>query len=100
MRRSRNWLGNVRWAADGAGETAVTNTSALVGDMQRMPQNWTFSLLPRHAARDRPDHIVAIATIVSRSGTLRGSAMIGAAWGVGRTITIVAVARHASCSVL
>jgi hypothetical protein len=43
----------------------------------------------RHATD--ADHIVAIATIVSRQRTLRGSAMIGAAWGVGHTITIMAV---------
>ena len=63
-----------------------------------MPETGTniFSLLllgfflgMRHATD--PDHIVAIATIVSRQRTLRGSAMIGAAWGVGHTITIMVV---------
>jgi ABC-type nickel/cobalt efflux system permease component RcnA len=63
-----------------------------------MPESATnlFSLLllgfflgMRHATD--ADHIVAIATIVSRQRTLRGSAMIGAAWGVGHTITIMAV---------
>jgi ABC-type nickel/cobalt efflux system permease component RcnA len=63
-----------------------------------MPETGTnvFSLLllgfflgMRHATD--PDHIVAIATIVSRQRTLRGSAMIGAAWGVGHTITIMMV---------
>src|SRR5271165_3369266 len=48
-----------------------------------------FFLGMRHATN--ADHIVAIATIVSRQRTLRGSAMIGAAWGVGHTITIMAV---------
>jgi high-affinity nickel-transport protein len=48
-----------------------------------------FLLGMRHATD--ADHIVAIATIVSRQRTLRGSAMIGAAWGVGHTITIMAV---------
>jgi high-affinity nickel-transport protein len=43
----------------------------------------------RHATD--PDHLVAIATIVSRQRTLRGSAMIGAAWGFGHTITIMVV---------
>jgi ABC-type nickel/cobalt efflux system permease component RcnA len=43
----------------------------------------------RHATD--PDHVVAIATIVSRQRTVRGSAMIGAAWGVGHTITIMVV---------
>jgi high-affinity nickel-transport protein len=48
-----------------------------------------FFLGMRHATD--ADHIVAIATIVSRQRTLRGSAMIGAAWGVGHTITIMVV---------
>jgi high-affinity nickel-transport protein len=43
----------------------------------------------RHATD--PDHVVAIATIVARQRTLRGSALIGAAWGVGHTITIMVV---------
>jgi ABC-type nickel/cobalt efflux system permease component RcnA len=37
------------------------------------------------------DHVVAIATIVTRERSLRGSALIGAAWGVGHTITVMAV---------
>src|SRR4029077_7241750 len=48
-----------------------------------------FFLGTRHATD--ADHTRAIATIVSRQRTLRGSAMIGAAWGVGHTITIMAV---------
>jgi high-affinity nickel-transport protein len=43
----------------------------------------------RHATD--PDHVVAIATIVSRQRNLRGSAMIGAVWGLGHTLTILAV---------
>jgi high-affinity nickel-transport protein len=43
----------------------------------------------RHATD--ADHVVAIATIVSREQSIAGSALIGAAWGVGHTITIVAV---------
>jgi len=43
----------------------------------------------RHATD--PDHIVAIATIVSRQRNLRGSAMIGAVWGIGHTLTILVV---------
>ena len=43
----------------------------------------------RHATD--PDHVVAIATIVSRQRNLRGSAMIGAVWGLGHTLTIMAV---------
>jgi high-affinity nickel-transport protein len=48
-----------------------------------------FFLGMRHATD--ADHVVAIATIVARQRTLRGSALIGAAWGVGHTITIMAV---------
>jgi sulfite exporter TauE/SafE len=48
-----------------------------------------FLLGVRHATD--ADHVIAVATIVSRQGTLRGSALIGAAWGVGHTITVFAV---------
>jgi hypothetical protein len=48
-----------------------------------------FFLGMRHATD--ADHIVAIATIVSRQRTMRGSMQIGAAWGVGHTITVIAV---------
>ncbi len=48
-----------------------------------------FFLGMRHATD--ADHVVAIATIVARQRTLRGSALIGAVWGVGHTITIMAV---------
>jgi hypothetical protein len=43
----------------------------------------------RHATD--ADHVIAVATIVSRQRTLRGSALIGAAWGVGHTLTILGV---------
>ena len=48
-----------------------------------------FFLGMRHATD--ADHVVAIATIVSRERSVAGSALIGAAWGVGHTITIMAV---------
>ena len=48
-----------------------------------------FFLGMRHATD--ADHVVAIATIVSRERTLRSSVLIGAAWGVGHTITVMAV---------
>ena len=48
-----------------------------------------FFLGMRHATD--ADHVVAIATIVGRQRTLRGSALIGGAWGVGHTLTILAV---------
>jgi high-affinity nickel-transport protein len=43
----------------------------------------------RHATD--ADHVVAMATIVSRERSLVGSALIGAAWGVGHTVTVMAV---------
>jgi high-affinity nickel-transport protein len=48
-----------------------------------------FFLGMRHATD--ADHVIAIATIVSRQRSLRGSALIGAAWGIGHTLTILAV---------
>src|SRR5260370_39672686 len=47
-----------------------------------------FFLGMRHATD--ADHVVAIATIVSRERSMVGSALIGAAWGVGHTITAMA----------
>lgn len=43
----------------------------------------------RHATD--PDHVIAVTTIVSRHRSMSGAALIGAAWGVGHTLTIVAV---------
>jgi hypothetical protein len=43
----------------------------------------------RHATD--ADHIVAVTTIVSRQRTMRGSMLIGAAWGVGHSLTVMAV---------
>jgi len=48
-----------------------------------------FFLGMRHATD--ADHVVAIATIVSRERSVVGSALIGAAWGVGHTITVMVV---------
>jgi hypothetical protein len=48
-----------------------------------------FFLGMRHATD--ADHVVAVATIVSRERSLTGSALIGAAWGVGHTMTVMAV---------
>src|SRR5258708_18534093 len=42
----------------------------------------------RHATD--ADHVVAIATIVSRERSVAGSALIGAPWGVGHTTTVMA----------
>src|SRR5215471_15297939 len=48
-----------------------------------------FFLGMRHATD--ADHVVAVATIVSRERSVAGSALIGAAWGVGHTVTVMAV---------
>jgi hypothetical protein len=48
-----------------------------------------FFLGMRHATD--ADHVVAIATIVSRERSVAGSVLIGAAWGVGHTVTVMAV---------
>jgi hypothetical protein len=48
-----------------------------------------FFLGMRHATD--ADHVIAIATIVSREHSMAGSAVIGAAWGVGHTVTVMAV---------
>src|SRR5579863_10484993 len=48
-----------------------------------------FFLGMRHATD--PDHVVAVTTIVSRERTMLHAAMIGALWGLGHTLTILAV---------
>lgn len=48
-----------------------------------------FLLGMRHATD--PDHVIAVTTIVARHRTTRGAALIGAAWGVGHTLTILLV---------
>jgi hypothetical protein len=48
-----------------------------------------FLLGMRHATD--ADHVVAIATIVSRERSMGGSALIGAAWGIGHTVMIMVV---------
>jgi high-affinity nickel-transport protein len=43
----------------------------------------------RHATD--ADHVVAVATIVTRHRTMRGAALIGSLWGIGHTVTIMLV---------
>jgi len=43
----------------------------------------------RHATD--PDHVIAVTTIVSRQQSVRHAGLIGVLWGVGHTITILAV---------
>src|SRR5689334_23800010 len=48
-----------------------------------------FLLGMRHATD--PDHVIAVSTIVTRQPTVRAALLIGSLWGVGHTLTIVAV---------
>ena len=48
-----------------------------------------FLLGMRHATD--ADHVIAVSTIVTREHKVRRSALIGAAWGLGHTLTIIAV---------
>ena len=48
-----------------------------------------FLLGMRHATD--PDHVIAVGTIVSREGNIKSASSIGIAWGIGHTLTIVAV---------
>lgn len=48
-----------------------------------------FFLGMRHATD--PDHVIAVTTIVSRQKNVRQAALIGILWGLGHTITILAV---------
>src|SRR5438093_1546350 len=48
-----------------------------------------FFLGMRHATD--PDHVIAVTTIVTRQRQFSRAAMIGAFWGVGHTLTILAV---------
>src|SRR3977135_3204965 len=43
----------------------------------------------RHATD--ADHVIAVSTIVSRERSIRHSALIGALWGLGHTLTILVV---------
>jgi ABC-type nickel/cobalt efflux system permease component RcnA len=48
-----------------------------------------FMLGMRHATD--PDHVVAVTTIVAGQGSVKRAAMIGVAWGIGHTLTILLV---------
>ncbi len=48
-----------------------------------------FVLGMRHATD--PDHVIAVTTIVSRQQRIGPAALIGVLWGIGHTLTIVAV---------
>ena len=48
-----------------------------------------FLLGMRHATD--PDHVIAVATIVSRQRTAWSAALIGSLWGIGHTVTITLV---------
>ncbi|HLJ27009.1 MAG TPA: high-affinity nickel-transport family protein [Candidatus Angelobacter sp.] len=48
-----------------------------------------FFLGMRHATD--PDHVIAVTTIVSRQRNIKKSALVGAFWGLGHTLTILLV---------
>jgi high-affinity nickel-transport protein len=48
-----------------------------------------FVLGMRHATD--PDHVIAVSTIVSRQRSIQSAAWVGALWGLGHTLTILAV---------
>ena len=48
-----------------------------------------FFLGMRHATD--PDHVIAVSTIVTRQPTIRAALLIGSLWGIGHTVTIIAV---------
>src|SRR5262249_45013352 len=48
-----------------------------------------FFLGMRHATD--PDHVIAVTTIVSRQRSVSGAAWTGVLWGIGHTLTILAV---------
>ncbi len=48
-----------------------------------------FFLGIRHATD--PDHVVAIATVITRQHSISRAALVGICWGAGHTVTIVAV---------
>lgn len=39
-----------------------------------------------------PDHLVAVATMVSRTRSLRSAALVGVSWGVGHSVSVVIAA--------
>jgi hypothetical protein len=48
-----------------------------------------FFLGMRHATD--PDHVIAVSTIVSRERSIAKAALVGVLWGLGHTLTILAV---------
>jgi len=48
-----------------------------------------FVLGMRHATD--PDHVIAVSTIVARHRSALGAALVGAAWGIGHSLTIFVV---------
>lgn len=48
-----------------------------------------FFLGMRHATD--PDHVIAVSTIMGREGSIRRASLVGAAWGLGHTLTIFLV---------
>ena len=74
----------------GNGEEAPYNGAMTEGAINSMSLLVLGLFLGMRHATDA-DHIVAVATIVSRQRTMRGSMLIGAAWGIGHSLTVMAV---------
>lgn len=84
---------------DGRVSAAAANEVADTADAFRVSSKSMITLLSiialgfflgmRHATD--PDHVVAVTTIVARQRSIRHAALIGVLWGLGHTITIVAV---------
>src|SRR3954452_20968298 len=93
------WQNSPDKARDRDSTTGAHGQAATGGrDGRTMPETVTslgslllLALLLGFRRAPDPDHITAIATIVARQHTRCGSALIGAAWGVGHTLTILAV---------
>ena len=48
-----------------------------------------FFLGMRHATD--PDHVIALSTIITREGSVKRASLVGVAWGLGHTLTIIVV---------
>jgi len=68
------------WRRGGKGARTIANLPIIVLGL----------LLGMRHATD-PDHVIAVATIVSRQRTAWSAALIGSLWGIGHTVTITLV---------
>jgi sulfite exporter TauE/SafE len=66
--------------------------TAIAADVLTLPTGLLLGVLlgMRHALE--PDHLAAVSTLVTRQRNPRAGAVVGAAWGLGHTIALLAVA--------